>query len=362
MQPVRHLYVHVPFCPRVCPYCSFYVLPADRRAVPGLIDALLAELRHRAAAIPLEPRTLFLGGGTPSALATRDLARLLEALPRPGPGGEFTIEINPTTVSLEKARLLRALGANRASLGAQSFDPAVLATLGRQHDPARIRASFAILREAGFANINLDLMFAVPGQSAASWDATLSEAIAMEPEHISAYCLTFEEDTPFFESLKSRRFHRDPDLEARLFLATRERLAAAGILPYEVSNFARPGFEAAHNLACWRGHDYLGLGPSAVSTVGARRWKNIPDLAAYLDGAAAGVWPEVEAETLTPELRERERVIFGLRTREGVATPAHSRAFAELTAAGCAVKENGRWRLTPDGLLRADAIAGMFLE
>lgn len=358
---VEHLYIHVPFCPRICPYCAFFVRRADRREATPLVDALIEELRFRRRSIELRPRTIYLGGGTPSALSTHELRRLLGSLgDRVGGVEEFTIEVNPTTLSNEKAVLLRQLGVNRVSLGAQSFDRAALAVLGRQHGPDKICRTFEILRDAGFRNISLDLIYGIPGQSEASWSATLSSAVALCPEHISAYALTYEEDTPFFERIAAGEWTRDEAVEARLFLMTRKRLQGAGYIGYEVSSFARPGFESRHNMVYWRGIDYLGIGPSAVSTVSGRRWRMAADLPRYLAAAASGDWPEEEVEILDEDLLRRERIMFGLRTREGVDGSSFEQEFAELRAAGYAEKVAGSWRLTEEGLLRADAVASLF--
>ena len=274
---------------------------------------------------------------------------------------EFTIEVNPTTVSPEKASLLRGLGVNRVSLGAQSFDSDALAVLGRQHGPDRIRRTFQILRDAGFENIGIDLIYGVPGQCESSWWQTLSDAIDLGPEHLSVYGLTYEEDTPFFERLASGRWARDEALETRLFLGTRQRLRAAGYTAYEVSNFARPGFESRHNIVYWRGMDFLGIGPSAVSTIGYRRWRNTCDLGHYIAAAADNGWPLEEEEALDADLLRREKIMFGLRTCEGVHDSSFEAEFSQLHAAGYAERHGQGWRLTEEGLLRADAIAGLFV-
>lgn len=361
MSVVEHLYVHVPFCPRVCPYCAFYVMPADRRRTGPLVDALLEELRFRGRSMEVRARTIYLGGGTPSALATGDLERLIVGLGElAGRPVEFSIEVNPTTLSAEKAAMLRGHGVNRVSLGAQSFDGGALATLGRQHGPAKIRRTFEILRGAGFQNIGLDLIFGVPGQSEERWWETLAAAVSLGPEHISAYCLTYEEDTPFFDRLAAGEWVRDEAKEARLFLGTRRALEDAGYVAYEVSNFARAGHESEHNLAYWRGRDYLGIGPSAVSTVGGRRWRSVADLGRYLEAWRSGDWPEEDVEEIDDDLRRRERAMFGLRTREGVEVQGFEEELAGLRVAGYAEVCGGRWTLTEEGLLRADAVAELF--
>ena len=190
---------------------------------------------------------------------------------------EFTLEVNPATVTPEKAAAWRAAGVNRISLGAQSFDAEMLKVLGRQHAPGDIAETCALLREHGFDNINIDLMFALPSQAEAKWEETLQAALACAPQHISAYALTYEEDTPFFEKLQRGEWRQDEEREIAMFERTREVLAAAGFIDYEISNFAQTGFESQHNLGYWRGADYLGLGPSACSTIGDQRWRNVPD-------------------------------------------------------------------------------------
>ena len=274
MTPIRHLYVHIPFCLKICPYCSFYKERLDRSKTQRFLDALLAELDLESARHPLQPQTLFFGGGTPSALSTRQLEYLLSGMRERldlSALTEWTMEMNPATVSLEKARMLRALGVNRVSLGVQSWDPALLAVLGRVHTAAQAERSYEILREAVFDNVNLDLMFAIPTQTLAQWEATLEKTLALQPEHLSAYCLTYEEDTSFFRRFQAGEYAQDKEWDADLFEMTLDRLAAAGYEPYEISNHARPGRECLHNLAYWQGADYLGLGPSAFSTCGANR-------------------------------------------------------------------------------------------
>lgn len=279
--------MHIPFCPKVCPYCSFYKEASDRHKTRAFLDAVLAELDNQVARLAAEaggralrPRTIFFGGGTPSALSTSQLEYLLGGLRSRldlSALEEWTLEMNPATVSLEKAQTLRALGVNRISMGVQSWEPALLLTLGRVHTAGQAERSYEILREAGFANVNLDLIFGIPGQTRAQWLASLEKTVALGPEHISAYNLTYEEDTDYFRRFVTGEFTQDADADADLFELTADTLAAAGFEPYEISNFARPGRECAHNLAYWLGADYLGLGPSAFSTIGTDRWANVRD-------------------------------------------------------------------------------------
>ncbi len=201
---------------------------------------------------------------------------------------EWTLEMNPATVSLEKATALRELGVSRISMGVQSWDDALLKVLGRVHHAAQAERSYEILREAGFTNVNLDFMFAVPTQTREQWRSTLEKTIALAPEHISAYCLTYEEDTSFYQRFQSGEYRPDEGWDADLFELTMDLLGGGGYAQYEISNYARPGRECDHNLAYWTARDYLGLGPSAFSTAGARRWQNVPDTTTYTARIAAG--------------------------------------------------------------------------
>jgi len=325
--------------------------------------------------------TIYFGGGTPSILSAELFAELAEELqvsrrttcdgfhvipPRSHERGytEFTLEVNPATVTPEKAAAWRAAGVNRISLGAQSFDAEMLKLLGRQHAPEDIAETCALLREHSFENINIDLMFALPSQSESKWEETLQAALACAPKHISAYALTYEEDTPFFEKLQRGVWQQDEPQEIAMFERTRDMLGSAGFVDYEISNFARPGFESQHNLGYWRGADYLGLGPSACSTVGGRRWRNVPDSRVYAKRIARGESVRGELEDLDPATRAKERIMFGLRMREGVARAEFGEDAARLTELathGLAFEEGGRVRLTPQGKLVADSVAGMFV-
>ena len=366
---MRHLYVHIPFCPKVCPYCSFYKETTARNKTPRFLDAVLLELDQQAALLPpLRPRTIFFGGGTPSALSTPQLEYLLTGL-----GArldlseltEWTLEMNPATVSLEKAMVLRALGVNRVSMGVQSWEPSILEVLGRVHSAEQARRSYKILREAGFENINLDLIFGVPTQTVEQWRRSLAETVALGPEHISAYNLTYEEDTEFFRRFVSGEFSQSEEADAALFEMTADTLAEAGFEPYEISNFARPGRECLHNLAYWRAADYLGLGPSAFSTVGERRWSNVRDTALYNDRVHAGVVAADFEEAVPPETRQAEAIMFGLRTNRGVSAETlrpwgeQVAEFAELGLLHTDAAD--RVLLTRKGRLLADTVAGAFI-
>jgi oxygen-independent coproporphyrinogen-3 oxidase len=268
--------------------------------------------------------------------------------------------MNPATVTTRKAELLRGFGVNRVSMGVQSWDPDLLKVLGRVHDADQVRRSFAILRETGFDNLNLDLIYGVPGQSLAQWEDSIRQTVALGPEHISAYCLTYEEDTEYFERMTRGEFREDVESDAGFFERGVEMLSAAGYGQYEISNYARPGRECRHNLAYWEGADYLGLGPSAWSTIGERRWQNVPDTAAYVQAVQAGVRPLRNEEILPATTREAEKIAFGLRMNAGI-DPAR---LAERHDLITGLREEGlledhgpRVRLTPRGRLLADEIA-----
>ena len=360
---IRHLYVHTPFCAKICPYCAFYVQLGGATAQREFVAAVREEWRRARDEFPLALETIYFGGGTPS-LFRGNLFAELAWLSHDSRLKEFTLEVNPATVTPEKAAAWREAGVNRISLGAQSFDAGLLKILGRTHAPEDIAETCALLRQHGFANINIDLIFALPGQSLAKWDETLQAALACDPQHISAYALTYEEDTPFFEKLQRGDWRQDEEREIAMFERTRAVLSEAGFVDYEISNFAQPGFESQHNLGYWRGADYLGLGPSACSTIGGLRWRNLPDTKAYVKQIALGQSVRGELEALDAATRTRERIMFGLRMREGVSRTEfgdEAPRLKELAAHGLAFEENGRVRLTPRGQLVADSVAGMFV-
>lgn len=321
MGVVLLLYVHIPFCHRVCPYCSFYKHTPGDTPVGAFVDALVAEARRRIATLDEKPRTLYLGGGTPSMLSPTHLRKLFgglgELLDFPALD-EVTLEANPATFDVAKARLFRELGVTRVSLGIQSFTPHVLEKLGREHSAEEAAASVGVLREAGMPAVNIDLMFAIPGQSEDDWRGTLETAIALRPDHISAYNLTYEEDTAFFESLRRGEVRESEDVNASFFLLADGMLKDAGFEHYETSNYARPGHRSSHNRGYWRGEDYLGLGPSAVSTVAGVRTRNVADTAAYVRMVSSLGNATSESEALDAEQKRLERIALMLRTDEGV--------------------------------------------
>ncbi len=385
--PVTSLYVHVPFCARKCEYCAFYSEAADGERINRFVAALVRELEL--VAHDLKPATVFFGGGTPSLLNLRQWEKILAALERLHLLGavEWTVECNPATVSLDKARLLRSAGVNRISLGVQSLDERLLDRLGRVHSRAMVFKSFDTLRAAGFDNINLDLMFAIPGQTLEIWRDTLREAIALGGEHLSCYEVIYEEDTPLFAQLQAGEFDVDEDLACEMYDGLVATAAANGFHQYEVANFARglainshpstvnlPTHACRHNINYWRGGSYYGLGPSAAGYVRGARTKNWANTQLYCEQLEQGKRALESSEELPPLRRAGEIAAFGLRMNAGwpfrdfVQTTGFdlrrewAKEMERLAAHGLAFVHADRFRLTARGLRFADQAAEEFLR
>ena len=323
MFSLASLYVHIPFCERKCLYCDFYSV-ADAERVETFLVALGREITLRAQhQDPATYETLFFGGGTPSVLTPRQLESILQHLHAVfsiASDAEITLEANPGTVTEESLRSYRALGVDRLSLGIQSFHDHELNLLGRIHDRTEALRCVGWSRRAGFENINLDLIYAIPGQTQTQWEDNLRTAVDLAPQHVAAYCLSVEERTPFARMVHTGMIPQNPtELEARLYQGTMELLAAYGYLQYEVSNYARPGFRCRHNCAYWSHEDYLGFGPSAHSfwkqrELGGRRWWNVSDLSVYIDHLTRGFVPVAAAEQVGARELASERILLGLRS------------------------------------------------
>jgi oxygen-independent coproporphyrinogen III oxidase len=364
---IQHLYVHIPFCARICPYCAFYKELLDRSEMPRFCEAILDELRHVTQDRHLLPSTIYFGGGTPTALTTQQLQFLLGGLRDTldvSQLREWTMEANPGSVSPRKAALLRELGVTRISLGIQSWDDDLLKLLGRDHRADHLHESFQIIRDVGFSNINVDLMFGLPGQTLDQWRASLEKTIALRPEHISTYCLTYEEDTEFFVRHARGELKQDDDENAEFFEMTMSTLEAAGFEHYEISNYARPGYRSLHNQAYWSGADYLGIGPSAFSTIGLSRWQNVCDFRGYANAILADKSAIASVEELKPEMKRAERIALALRTDVGTAEdllgqfPNQTREFVRL---GLLAKMEDNFVLTRAGKALADSVAEAFV-
>lgn len=326
-----HLYLHIPFCRDICPYCSFYKHKPGEADMGYFIDGILREAKTRSSSMgALNIDTVYLGGGTPSMLPPDLIDKLFDRLGnifRFCLDTEINLEANPATFGKSAAQTYARSGVTRVSLGAQSFNPDVLKTLGRTHGPREIARSVDLLRAAAIEDISIDLMFSIPGQTLEQWRESLESALALSPNHISAYNLTYEEDTPFFTRFREGLYTDLEELNASMFEVAHEHLTTRGLRHYETSNYAYPGYESRHNQGYWRGGDYLGLGPSAVSTISGRRWKNIPDTAKYLAQIEKGGPTESEVETLTPAQLDLERIALMLRTDAGV----HRRHLSEVS-------------------------------
>jgi oxygen-independent coproporphyrinogen III oxidase len=318
-QSVRHLYVHLPFCAHRCGYCDFVTVVGRRGRHAAYVDALLAELELEQELLTPELETVFLGGGTPTFTEPRELERLLHALP---PAAELTIEANPETVTPELAALLRDCGVDRVSLGVQSFQPRLLTVLERVAGPDDVRRAAYSLRDAGFDNISFDLIYGIPGQSSADLDADIGEALALRPEHLSCYELEAKPGTRFTYA-HGEELRRQAEAMEGYFERVVDLLVGAGYRWYETANFClAPAWaggrdlRSRHNLAYWRGRDYLGLGIGAVSTVCGARSRTTSRLALYLEALTAGRRPPRELEVLEEAVRREERLLLGLRLDE----------------------------------------------
>ena len=343
MSGVRHLYVHLPFCVHRCGYCDFVTVVGREAEHGSYVEALLAELDLEGGILADPVETVFIGGGTPTFTTPRELRRLLRALP---PASEVTVEANPETVTPALASLLRETGVTRISLGAQSFQPALLEVLERRAGPDAVRRAFHTLRDVGYDNISLDLLYGIPSQSAADLDADLAEALALAPEHISYYELEAKPGTRFTYA-HGAELERQAEAMEGYFERVVETLTGAGYRWYETANFCLASaradgrdLRAHHNLGYWRASDYLGIGIGAVSTVDTVRWRNLPGLRGYLAALAESVAPPRELESLDSETRARERLLLGLRLDEPLELdPAlrrviDARAWERLTRRG----------------------------
>ncbi len=363
------LYVHVPFCASTCDFCAFYQTTPTRAGVLDYLENVRRELalpRWRRAA-----DTVFWGGGTPGLLAPDDLRALGRSVREVcGPAGpaEWSVELAPASVTEARLAALREIGVTRISMGVQSFSPSLLDALGRQHTREQVLRAYERVRAAGFRSVNLDLMFALPGQDEEAMAEDLRMAVSLAPDHLSTYCLTFEEDTKLWVKLSQGKVKLDPEHEARLYLRAWDELAAAGYAQYEVSNFARPGHVCIHNLNTWRMHEWIGIGPSAAGQHDGRRGANPADLEKWGEQVRRGERMTEDAVALTGALVAEDALVFGLRLNEGVDLAALRARFAgvvgwesvdevlaRLAEAGKLEREGARVRLTREGRLVADA-------
>jgi oxygen-independent coproporphyrinogen-3 oxidase len=355
---VRHLYVHLPFCAHRCGYCDFVTAVGRGGQHGAYVDALLRELDEERHVLAAGVETVFLGGGTPTFTALPELVRLLEALP---PAQEVTVEANPETVTPELARALRAAGVTRVSLGAQSFQPHLLHVLERGAQPDDVRRAFARLRDAGFDNLSLDLIYGIPGQSVADLESDLAAALALGPEHLSCYELEAKPGTRFTHAWGDE-LERQADAMEDYFERVVTVLTGAGYRWYETANFCKGDRRALHNLGYWLGRDYLGIGMGAVSTIGGERRRNTPKLAHYLAGRY-----DRELEPLDEDTRARERLMLGLRLDDplpiaGLEHALDPAGLARVEQLGLAQRTGETLTLTERGRYLGGAVTAALLS
>ena len=367
------VYVHIPFCASRCSYCDFFSTLQLADAGTSYVEAAVAEARLRRGELcGAQVKTLYLGGGTPSQLPLPLLSRLVDGLRDAldlSVVEEFTVEANPDDVTLEWCRGVAALGVNRVSMGVQSFEDQILRLIGRRHTARQAMDAVANLREAGISNISIDLIFGLPGQTVTSWTASVEQAIALKPQHISAYGLTYEEGTRLWRQRERGEVVEVPEEQClEMYCILVDELQAAGYEHYEISNFALPGYRSRHNSSYWDDTPYLGLGAAAHSYDGkVRRW-NPHDLRLYIDKVLAGEMA-CELEELSRSERYDERVMLGLRTARGVDAERLRMDFGDeawryfireaarhVEAGNLRVTEDGRYVLTRDGIMLSDSI------
>ena len=369
------VYIHVPFCATTCDFCAFYQTVPKGDAVRRYLDGVEME----AGLVAWQGRrisTAFWGGGTPGLLRPAEIEQLGRTMLRGGEApAEWSVELAPATVTEDRLAVLHALGVTRISLGVQSFRSDLLDALGRQHTPAQIYRAYDLIRARGFASVNLDLMFALPGQTETQWRGDLDEALRLAPDHLSTYCLTFEEDTALWVKLSQGKVKLDVEKEAAFYQHTWDYLRAAGYAQYEVSNFSRPGQVCQHNLNTWNMYEWVGLGPSAASQDIGWRSSNPADLAQWLADVGRRQRATSDRVALTPDLLAADAVIFGLRMNAGVSLPHLQRRFPaapwaqlhdalpEFMASGLLTATvAGQISLTDRGRLLADALGAEILE
>lgn len=378
------VYIHLPFCEHKCPYCDFYsIVVGEADGFSRLVDSYLVSLRREALYYkdrwgdrPI--RSIFLGGGTPSLLPPEKLAALLSFLRQELPCAaelEITMEANPHSLTPEGAAILAEAGLNRVSLGAQAFADELLRAIGRLHRVEQIHQAVCSLRQAGIENINLDLMYGLPGQGLEQWQDTLEQALALQPTHFSCYALTLEPDTPLF------RWHErglvqlpGEDEQVEMYNLARDLLRQAGYEHYEISNWCLPGWNCRHNLLYWQNEPYLGLGSGAAGYVGGYRYLNAPDVQGYIRAWEDGTPLYAECERLSREQEMDETMMLGMRLLAGVEEERFRRRFqvsfrevyeqaiAELAAQSLVEEKDGHLRVTEQGLLLENRVSAAFLR
>ncbi len=376
-RPRLGIYIHIPFCASKCSYCDFYSLAGCDRQMDGYQQALIAHIEESAAGIrEYEVDSVYFGGGTPSYYGAERLCEIFDVLKLNGNvrlDSEVTVECNPDSMSLDELKLLRREGVNRLSMGVQSANNDLLKIIGRRHSFSQAKDAFRTAREAGFDNISIDLIYGLPTQTPADWADSLARVIELKPEHISCYGLKLEEGTPMYKEYHGSPVLPDDDEQADMYFYAAETLARFGYEQYEISNFARPGFECRHNMKYWTLDDYMGFGPGAASSVGHTRYSFVPDLKHYIAAVHRGTSLRGEYEVLDALERSVEYVMLGMRTARGISADEYRvraqanwqavervlRAFREK---GWVEQEGDRWHFTVPGFLISNTLIGILLE
>jgi oxygen-independent coproporphyrinogen-3 oxidase len=357
------LYIHIPFCEKKCGYCDFVSYSGKNDlCMESYVEALSREMeQYRGAVIS----TVYVGGGTPSLLSAANLEAIFSAVQSNflcGGLSEISVEVNPDSATRQKLSMLRVLGVNRISIGIQSFDDSELKFLGRVHNASQAKECFKAAREEGFGNISVDLMYGFPDQTEAGWEGTLRKVTSMRPEHISLYPLTVEPETPFFKE----KVYVDPDKQASMFEKAMDKLKEEGYSHYEISNWASPGYESRHNSNYWNCGEYIGLGVSASSHLGKRRWKNISSVEEYIAAVNEGANIVAEMEELTDQIRLSESVILPLRLKNGVQVSndilrKYGKEIDQLVNNNLLYNRNSKISLTRKGILLANQVMKEFI-
>ena len=371
------LYLHIPFCSSICSYCNFNRGLLEPELKTRYVSALAREIRQAPGAAARGADTIFFGGGTPSLLEPAEIEGLIAACRERfdvADGAEITLETNPETATPARLEAFLAAGVNRISFGVQSFEDEELKRLGRVHSAARAREAIRAARTAGFANLSFDLMLWLPGQSFASWLRTVDEAVALEPDHLSLYLLELYPNAPLKEAMAREPWSQAPDDEAAdMYLAGLDRLDAAGLGQYEISNVARPGFQSRHNVKYWQSGDWWGFGCGAHSTIDGERWQNIAGVQDYVDRVGGGRDVTMDRRVLSEADRAGEALFTGLRLSAGIDRAAfaarhgtdpwvrYHQELAPFEEAGLMWERAGRMGLSRQGMLMANEVFVAFL-
>ncbi len=376
MEKTLGIYIHIPFCAGKCAYCDFYSLAGREDMIPKYQKALLTHIRESSSQLQgYVIDTVYIGGGTPSFYGAGRLVALMSALKKYGRvmvDGEFTVEVNPESTTLRDLMKLRRAGFNRLSIGAQSANDGILKSIGRLHNFAKVEEAVLNARKAGFENVSLDLIYGLPSQTREDWADTLTRTLALKPDHMSCYGLKIEEGTPLWP-FKDSPFIPDDDLQADMYLYAVDALGRNGYKQYEVSNFARRGYESRHNLKYWQMGEYMGFGAAAHSCVSGQRYSCVADMELYAQNILSGRSVVDHAESITDFERAGEYLMLGLRTTRGISEKEYYDIFPcrfdmarelmdSFVEHRWMVKNQDRWSFTPEGFLLSNTLIGEILD